>query len=460
MSFGTPYLPMRSGATTDPGRPGPRGLALLSAFALLFACAVLVSVPTGSAHAQRTAQEQQERQETRQVQALRERVFQALAKAQEEMEEEKYAAARRALDQVRGLQDLNSYERGQILYFTGLIDYQQNNLEAAVRAFEQVVALPDLPAGFRADTMWALVQLAMSAEQYRKVIEYGNQWLQTAENPSGDPFYLIAVAHYQLNEHRRTVEMMNRAIEIAERDGKFAREDWWGLLRAAYHELEDTARLREVLELLVARWPKKEYWIHLSSVYGELNQEARQIAALEAIYEAGWMDRENEILQLAQLYMIRNGAFKGARLIEEGMENGKVERNERNYRLLAQAWMQAQDDRRSLAPLREAAQRSRDGQLYLQLAQSHLNLYEYNECVEAARTALNRGGLSRADTANLVLGTCLLELQRYDQAREAFRAARTDSRSRSSADRWIDFIDREVARKRDLERQLARLERG
>src|SRR5690606_31430055 len=172
-------------------RSGSAARGPLSEFALACVCAVLVSVPASTAQAQRGAEPEQ--QETRQVQALRERVFQALAKAQEETEADNYAAARRTLDQVRGIQDLNSYERGQILYFTGLIDYEQDNLDAAVRAFEQVVALPDLPAGFRADTMWALVQLAMSAEKYRKVIEYGNQWLQTAENPSGDPFYLLAV---------------------------------------------------------------------------------------------------------------------------------------------------------------------------------------------------------------------------------------------------------------------------
>jgi len=434
-------------------RTASSAVAVMSALSMLLAGAALVSVPAGHALAQ-------EKQESRQVQALRERVFQSLAKTQELMEQDDFAGARRELDQVRGIQDLNSYERGQILYFTGLIEYQQGNLAAAVRTFEQVVAIPDLPLGFRTDTMWALVQLAMAAEQYRKVLEYGNQWLRTAENPSGDPFYLLAVAHYQLKEYRQTVEMMNRAIEIAERDGKYAREDWYGLLRAGLHEMNDLPRLRSVLELLVARWPKKEYWIHLSTVYGELNEERRQVAALEAIYEAGWMDRENEVLQLAQLYMQRGGAYKAARMVEKGMEGGLIKRDERNYRLLAQAWMQAQDDRRSIAPLREAAQRSNDGQLYVQLAQSHLNLYEYNECVEAARAALNRGGLRRPDSANIVLGTCLLELQRYEQAKEAFRAARADSRSRTSADRWIDFIDREVARKRDIERQLARLERS
>ncbi len=424
-------------------------VALLAALCMALPGTALVLLPAGTAAAEPKA---------RQVQALRERVFQALAKAQERLDAEDYSDARRELDRVRDIDNLNSYERGQILYFTGLIEYQQDNLVGAVRAFEQVVALPDLPEGFRTDTMWALVQLAMSVEQYRKVIEYGNQWLSMAENPAGDPFFLLAVAHYQLGEHRETVEMMDQAIGIAERDGAFAREDWFGLLRAALHELNDLRRLHSVLELMVARWPKKEYWVHLSAIYGELDQEAKQAAALETVYEAGWMERENELLQLAQLYMLQGGAYKGARLIEEGMDSGVIQRNERNYRTLAQAWMQAQDDRRSIAPLREAAERAGDGQLYLQLAQSHLNLYEYDECVQAVRTALARGGLSRPDTAQLVLGTCLLELERYDQAREAFRVARADSRSRSAADRWIDFIDREVARKRDIEAQLARLQ--
>jgi tetratricopeptide (TPR) repeat protein len=442
---------------TAAARVGRRPVALVSLLALVLAGGTLL--PSGSAQAQRAQQQQQEEtRETRQVQALRERVFQALAKAQEQMDADNFAGARKELDSVRSLPDLNTYERGQLLYFTGMIEYQQDNVAAAVRAFEQVVALEDLPAGFRADTMWALVQLAMAAEQYRKVIEYGNQWLQTAENPTGDPYYLLGVAHYQLGEHRKTIEMMTQAVEISEREGKSPREDWYGLLRAAYHELEDNRRLREVLEFMVVRWPKKEYWIHLSSVYGDLNEDRRQIAVLETIYEAGWMNRENEVLQLAQLYILTGGAYKGAKLIEKGMADGLIDRNERNYRLLAQAWMQAQDDRRSIEPLREAAQRASGGQLFVQLAQSYLNLYEYEQCVEASRTGLSRGGLSRADTANLVLGTCLLELQRFDQARDAFRAARADNRSRNSADRWIQFIDTEVARKRDIQEQLARLQ--
>ncbi|TVQ48789.1 MAG: hypothetical protein EA371_04800 [Gammaproteobacteria bacterium] len=439
---------METSATPRSGK-GPVIAALATAVALLLGAGPGGFSPVASAVAQE--------EETRQVQALRERVFQGLSGAQERLEEEDYAGARRELDRIRTIQDLNSYERGQILYFTGLIDYQQENLTAAVRAFEQVVALPDLPQGFMNDTLWTLVQLAMATEQYEKALEYGNRWLASAQNPGGDPFYLLAVAHYQLEQYRQSVEYLNRAIEIAERDRDGgAREEWYGLLRAGYFQLEDTARLREVLELLVTRWPKKEYWTHLSAVYGELGMQRRQVAVLEAIYEEGLMDRENEIVQLAQLYLQSGGPYKGARILERGMADGIVERNERNYRLLSQAWMMSQDDRRAIPPLQEAARRSGDGQLYLQLAQSHLNLDQHEQCVEAARAGLNRGGLRRPDTANVVLGMCLYELQQYEPAKTAFRAARSDDRSRRTANQWIEFIEREVSRRQDLQRQLAR----
>lgn len=437
-------------SATPRSRTRPIAAAVATAFVLALGVGTGSLVPAGSAMAQ-------EEEETRQVQALRERVFQGLSAAQERLEEEDYAGARRELDRIRAIADLNTYERGQILYFTGLVDYQQENLLAAVSAFEQVVALPDLPQGFLNDTLWTLVQLAMATEQYQKALEYGNRWLETATNPGGDPFYLLAVAHYQLEQYRQSVDYLNRAIEIAERDRDGgAREEWFGLLRAGYFQLEDTARLREVLELMVTRWPKKEYWTHLSAVYGELGLQRRQVAVLEAIYEDGLMDRENEIVQLAQLYMQSGGPYKGARILERGINDGIVEGNERNYRLLSQAWMMAQDDRRAIPPLREAARRSGDGQLYLQLAQSHLNLDQHQECVEAARAGLNRGGLRRPDTANVVLGMCLYEMQQYEPAKAAFRAARTDDRSRRTANQWIEFIDREVARREDLRRQMAR----
>ncbi len=102
---------------------------------------------------------------------------------------------------------------------------------------------------------------------------------------------------------------------------------------------------------------------------------------------------------------------------------------------------------------------SDDGELDLRLAQSYLNLSQYDECSDSARDAIRKGGLRREDTANVVLGMCLFELDRLGPAKAAFRAAARDSRSRSTARRWLSYIEKEEERKQQLEESLRSLER-
>ncbi len=395
--------------------------------------------------------------ETRQVQALRERVFQGLAAAQEKLEEEDFSGAQGEIDRLRRIDDLNSYELAQLWNFTGFIRVQQEDLDGAVEAFERVVEQPDIPGGLLEESLNTLIQLSLATEQYEKTLEYGQRWLEITENPGPEPFYRLAVANYQLERYERTVERLNEAIDRArERGGESAiREEYYVLLRASYFQLEDSTNLRDTLEYMVQRWPNKDYWIHLSALYGEKGEERKKLAVLEAIYEDGLMNRENEFVQLAQLYIQAGGPYKGARILEKGMDEGTIEENERHYRLLAQAWMSAQDDRRAIPPLREAADRADDGQLFVQLAQSYLNLGDNEDCVDASRRGLDRGGVRREDTANIVMGMCLFELERYDEAKTAFRRAGQDDRSRNTANQWIQFIDRELQRREDLRRAMA-----
>jgi uncharacterized protein HemY len=92
----------------------------------------------------------------------------------------------------------------------------------------------------------------------------------------------------------------------------------------------------------------------------------------------------------------------------------------------------------------------------MRLAQSYANLARWDECIESGRTALNRGGVSRTDQLNLLLGNCLVEARRYGEALEVFRAAARDDRSRASANQWIAFVQGEQRRERELDAMLSR----
>jgi tetratricopeptide (TPR) repeat protein len=128
------------------------------------------------------------------------------------------------------------------------------------------------------------------------------------------------------------------------------------------------------------------------------------------------------------------------------MESGRVEKNAKNYRLLSQAWSLAMEDEKAIPALQQAARLDRDGELFLRLANTHLNLGQHEECVDAAREGLSVGELKNPDHAQISLGMCLYNLKRYEDAISAFRAASRAERSTKMSRQWIDVIESDIAR--------------
>jgi hypothetical protein len=99
-------------------------------------------------------EESQANQPTRRTPAMRERVYQRLAEAQECSENDDMACARRLLDEVRGMTDLNSYETAQMWNFYAFIYFNQDDFEEAIRAYENVLQQPELPIAMETTTLY------------------------------------------------------------------------------------------------------------------------------------------------------------------------------------------------------------------------------------------------------------------------------------------------------------------
>jgi len=394
-------------------------------------------------------------QETRKTPAMREKVYSKLAEAQACAEAKDPQCARRLLDQVRAMTDLNSYEMAQMWNFYAFIYFELDNMPEAIRAYENVLKQPDLPLGLETSTVFTLAQLYATEDQYQKSINMLNRWFKTAVNPSPDAYILLAQNYYQLEQYQRGIEPAEKAISLARSQGKSVRENWYMLLNVLYYQLENYRKVREVLEILATSWPKKDYFSQLAAVYGELELESRQMAIYEAAHAAGWLDRGGDLVRLAQLMMQAEVPYKAAKILEKGLNDGIIDSTATNWRMLSQAWTLAQEDEKAVPSLRRAASMSNDGVLDVRLAQAYLNLDSYSNCVEAARAALNKGNLRRSDTAQIILGMCLYEQKQYGPAKTAFRAAGKDSRSRKTSSSWVQFIDNEMDRQRQLREAMA-----
>ncbi|MCC5794201.1 MAG: hypothetical protein JJT85_05625 [Chromatiales bacterium] len=424
-------------------------LSLLPAAAVAALMSTGVVLPSGPAYAQ-----EGEERETRRGRALSEPVFRRLGEAQEKAEAEDWQGALAILNQVRGMPRLTSYETAQLYNFFGFIYFGLERYNDSIEAYRNVLRQEDIDDGMRENITYTLAQLYFTTEQWAQAAELVRTFLETARNPAPDPFILLGSAYYQMEDYRSLIEPIERAIAIAQQRGTEDREQWWLLLRVAFYETRNLPRVIEVLETLVRRWPRKEYWVQLSAIYGEMDQQQRQLAAFAAAYDQGLLDSNLELLQLANLFLASGAPYRAARVLSQGMEDGIVERDERNYRLLSQAWAAAREDERAIDPLRRAAGMSRDGELDVRLAQIYQNLGRWSDCIESARTGLQKGRVGREDLAQIVLGTCLFENGQLNDAKTAFNRAAQDQRSAQAARQWIQFVDSEIERRRRNEESL------
>lgn len=413
--------------------------------------AVFLLAGTAAAQEEDRAQRESEAQDTKQAQAVSKEVYDQITKAQEMVDAKNYNGALQLLQRLFNPDKLTEYEQANVLNYIGFVYYNMDDPANAIKTYDRMLAIPSLEAQMRKQVTFTLAQLNMMEENYARSLELLNTWFTLEPNPGPDAFILKAQSLYQLQRYQEMVEPIETAIRIAGEREVEVKEDWYVLLNFAYFQQENYAKVRDIQKILLANWPKKRYWFSLAGAYTELGEEQNLIAAYDAAHTQGLLETESEFVTMAQLYMQREVPYKAGTLLEEKMEAGVVAKNEKNYRLLSQAWSLAQEDDKAIPALQEAAQRSSDGELDVRLANAYLNIGEYEACVEAARNGLRKGGLKSPDNAQISLGMCLYNLRRYGQAKEAFQAAARVEKSRRTSNQWIQVIDAEVERNRQIE---------
>jgi len=400
-----------------------------------------------------TAQEKKERK-TKETVAMSQPVYEALIEIQEFVETEDFAGAHSAIKKLQDKKKLSPYESAQIWNLSGYSYYLQEKYDEAIRAYNKVLAQPELPEALQQSTLKTLAQLQFTIEDYPKALETIKRLMAVVAEPAADVYMLLGQAHFQMQQYEEAKQPIITAIELYREQGRVPRENWLLLLRVIYWELKDFPNMLLVLEELIEAYPKDTYVLTLAGVYSELGDTKKQLALTEALYEKGYIAGKSHAVNLANLYLLHGIPVKAARVLEKEMAANNVKSDVRNLRLLSQAWYSAREDRKAIPPLKQAAAKSDDGELYIRLAQSYINLEEWNKAADAAKKGLASGNLKRTDTANIMYGMALFNQKKLEQAKRAFAAASKDKRSRRAAQQWIKYADSEIRRRDTLEQKL------
>jgi tetratricopeptide (TPR) repeat protein len=386
---------------------------------------------------------------TKETVAMSQQVYEALTLIQEQLEAKEYAKAQVEIDELKTKKGLSDYERAQIYNISAYSYYLQERYAEAIRAYDEVLAQPDLPEALLMSTLKTKAQLHFTQEEYDKALIVIRQLIAQLEEPAADVLMLEGQALFQLQRYDEALVPIKTAIDMYRAQGQIPKENWLLLLRVIYFEKKDYANMTEVVKELIAYYPKDTYILTLAGIYSELGDTKKQLALVEALYEQGLLHSASHITNLANLYMLHGVPYKAAVVLEREMAAGMVKADERNLRLLSQAWYGAREDEKSIPPLERAAELTQDPELYVRIAQSQINLENWKEAAEAIQKGIRLGGLKRADQANIMLGMALFNSKRLEQARKAFENAANDNRSKRMANQWIAFVDSEIQR-RDL----------
>ena len=307
-------------------------------------------------------------------------------------------------------------------------------------------------------TLKTLAQLHFTIEDFQKALETSNQLMAVVTEPAADIFRLQGQALFSLNQYENAIGPIRTAIDMYKEQGRVPRENWLLLLRVCYWELRDFPNMLLVLEELIEAYPKDSYILTLAGVHSELGDTKKQLALVEALYEKGYIDGKTHAVNLANLYLLHGIPYKAAKVLETELAADNIASDVRNLRLLSQAWYSAREDEKAIPPLLLAAEASDDGELYIRLAQSYINLEKWAEAAAASKKGLEMGGIKRVDTANIMYGMALFNQRKLEQARRVFQTAGRDSRSKRTSQQWINYVDSEIRRRDTLEQKLPEMQ--
>ena len=430
------------------------------ALALYFAAPLLGELGFSGVTAHAQEESEAEQVETRRVPSMSEATFKKLSEAQEAIDAKDLATAKQVLNGMLDRRDrMNGNEIGQVYNMLGFVYFSEENYGAAIDAYRNVIAQgEDIPAGLEVTTLYTLAQLSFVDEQYQQALDYMETWITKANNPGAEPYIFMCQVYYQMDDYPAATRQCERGIDVAEERGVQTKEQWWALLNFLYYEQENWPRVLETLEVLVKRFPKADYWRRLAGIHGQIGNDKESLWSYEAADVGGFLERQSDFTNYAGLLMQQEVPFRAARVLERGLEQEVVERTDRNLQSLGQAWQLAQEVDKAIPVFLEAAKLSDEGKIYERLASLYLDDDQFENCVDAANGALEKGGLRAPQNMYVIRGMCQYNMDEMTSARESFVECRTVSRredddaNRRICQQWITHIDREVERDEQLRR--------
>ncbi len=166
-----------------------------------------------------------------------------------------YDRAKDLLDELHdGFDDLGPIDRTAVLDFYADYYLAQDNIAAAIDAYERILKVRVLRPDYQLRALRALGQLYENEQRWHDAIDSYNCWRQLSTREDARVFIGLANAYRKEQEIELAIYHLNRHIETLENDDQLAEQDLYLVLKDMYYEIDDFESAARVTRTIVSKF--------------------------------------------------------------------------------------------------------------------------------------------------------------------------------------------------------------
>ena len=316
------------------------------------------------------AQKKKERRKppkAKRTQTMSKKVGAEFIKAQEAMGEDLPDRAMDILTNLLRRDDLRPFEQAQIIRLQAYVYAEKEDYDKSLDYLQRVFSLNALQPQDQLDLQFQIAQLYLATDKWNEGHQQLLRWFDNAEEmgfpPGPSAHALLAQIYlYFASETERDSPEEKQYYRKAEPHAEKAvlsaaepRENWYQVYLSILLFDDRYEESVPILEAMVYRFPeKKNYYRQLAALYAELKREEDSFHIQQIMFSKDMLEKHDELLRIAQLYLFYEVPYKAALILEKELESGRIKDEEKNWEQLANAWLSAREWKKAIPPLKKS----------------------------------------------------------------------------------------------------------
>jgi len=346
------------------------------------------------------------------------------------------------------LLDINAkkdYDVAFLNRFIGIMYAQKGEEKKSLEYLNKAVEPDILNEVEQGDSLKTIGDLQMQVEGYKEALIAYDAWMDFTGKSDANVWLKIAQANLALKDYAKAIVPADNAIAAL---GDKINQNPFVIKLNAYYERKMFKECVDVLETAVQVLPEVQlFWTQLASFYAMVEDYPKSLSTLDLAYKKGYLDKESQIIMLANLYAQSEIPHKAAVLLEKHIDSGVVKRDDKNLFTLANSWHAAQHIDKAASYYGELAKMTNLSKHYSKQGMLLNQDEQFAKAIVALKKAIEIG-VKNPGRLNQSIAESYFYLENYKQAYVYVKRALKDPKSRRTAKGWVNFIKDTAARKK------------